>query len=86
MTENKHPTADQTELFDPVLVPPPTGGEHLLCINPGGVLIIGPWRRDYLAWGYKPRIPETVKIRIRTANFARTVRAIHQEIKGTPYV
>lgn len=64
MADPRHPTARVTELFDPVLNPPPRNGEHLLLINPGGVLIIGPWSEGCMAWGYKPQIPETVKARM----------------------
>ena len=63
MSDPKHPTAPAAELFDPEIKPPPKNGEHLLLINPGGVLIIGPWHAGCLAWGFKPRIPQTVKDR-----------------------
>jgi hypothetical protein len=81
VADPRHPTAQVTELYDPFLVTPPSG--DLLCINPGGVLIVGPWRVGYLAWGYKPRIPETVKNRIRESS-SRLLAG--KEIKGTPYV
>lgn len=61
MADPRHPTAPVTEMFDPRVRKPPTGGENLLCINPGGVLIIGPWRPGYLCWGYKPRMPASVR-------------------------
>lgn len=56
------PTAAVTELFDPEINPPPIG-ETLLVINDGGVLIKSPWYPGAMAWGYLPRIPESVKLR-----------------------
>lgn len=64
MTDLRHPTAPVTELFDPLIYPPPRNGEQLLLINRGGVLIIGPWHDGFLAWGFKPRIPDSVKARM----------------------
>ena len=63
MTDRKVLTARVTELFDPELVPPPYG-QDLLLINPGGVLITGKWFEGCLAWGFRPKIPATVKARI----------------------
>lgn len=60
----KHPTARVVELFDPLEYPPPRNGEHLLLINPGGVLITGPWHDGCLTWGFKPMIPASVKVRM----------------------
>lgn len=57
------PTAQVTELFDPLIHKPPTGVQ-LQLINPGGVLITGHWFDGCLAWGYYPKIPATVKARI----------------------
>lgn len=64
MTDRKVLTARVTELFDPELVPPPYG-QDLLLINPGGVLITGTWFEGCLAWGFFPKVPETVKRRQR---------------------
>lgn len=63
MSDPKHPTNQTWELFDPVLKPPPKGA-NLMLINEGGVLIVGPWYKGALAWGYKPSIPQSVKDRI----------------------
>lgn len=63
MSDSQHPTNMTWELFDPQIKPPPLG-VSLLMINPGGVLIVGPWCEGSIAWGYKPRIPETVKRRM----------------------
>ena len=63
MSDPRHPTNDGWFLNDPVEFPPPRGGESLLLINPGGVLIIGPWADGCLAWGRKPKIPDSVKAR-----------------------
>ena len=59
-----HPTEQVTELYDPELYPPPRG-KMLLLINEGGKLIEGCWYEGALAWGYKPRVPATVKARQR---------------------
>jgi hypothetical protein len=63
MSDPLHPTESVTTLYDPLLVPPPVG-VSLLLINEGGVLIIGQWYPGALAWGYKPRIPDSVKARM----------------------
>ena len=64
MTEpHLHPTNGEWELFDPEVYPPPAGAS-LLLINNGGVLIVGQWYEGALAWGYKPKIPATVKARL----------------------
>jgi hypothetical protein len=83
MSDPKHPTAQACELFDPVARKPPGGGQHLLCINPGGTLIVGPWKPGYLAWGFKPRIPVSVKARMAKAVQANIDRATAQE-ESTP--
>ncbi len=61
MSDPKHPTNSNWELFDPEIHPPPNNGESLLVINEGGVLKVSPWYKGALAWGYKPIIPKTVK-------------------------
>lgn len=66
MNDPKHPTNEEWELFDPQLCPPPMG-VSLLIINEGGVLTVSPWYKGALAWGYKPKIPQTVKDRCATA-------------------
>ncbi len=63
MSDPLHPTSQLSELFDPLVVPPPRG-VSLLLINEGGTLIIGQWYDGAQAWGYKPRIPATVKARL----------------------
>lgn len=63
MTDNLHPTNRDWCLFDPEVHKPPVG-VNLLLINEGGVLIIGPWYKGALAWGYKPIIPASVKARL----------------------
>lgn len=60
MSDPLHPTRAAVELHDPELFPPPRG-VRLLLINECGVLIQGPWYEGALAWGYKPRIPDSVK-------------------------
>lgn len=58
-----NPTNQSWELFDPLEYAPPIG-KSLLLINKGGVLMIGHWTPDAIAWGYKPKIPKSVKERI----------------------
>lgn len=60
MSDPLHPTRAVVELHDPEVFPPPRG-VRLLLINECGVLIQGPWYEGALAWGYKPRIPDSVK-------------------------
>jgi len=55
-------TAQVTELFDPLIHPPPQG-TTLLVINPGGVLTKSTWYDGAMAWGYLPKIPQSVKDR-----------------------
>lgn len=62
MADPMHPTNGEWELFDPLEYPPPRAAS-LLLINEGGVLTIGPWYDGCLAWGYKPKIPASVKQR-----------------------
>jgi len=64
MSDPLHPTNKRWEMFDPEIDPPPTNGEHLLCITEGGTLHTGPWRDTFLAWAYKPVIPQSVKDRM----------------------
>ena len=61
--KNPAATAEVTELFDPLIKPPPKG-QTLLVINNGGVLIKSQWYDGALAWGYLPKIPKSVKDRI----------------------
>jgi len=63
MSDPAHPTNETWELFDPEIYSPPRG-VNLLMINPGGVLIVGTWIESSVAWGFKPRIPQTVKDRM----------------------
>lgn len=62
MSDHIHPTNPTWELFDPLVHEPPRG-VNLLLINEGGVLIVGPWYAGAQAWGFKPRVPQSVKDR-----------------------
>lgn len=64
MSDPKHPTNSEWEMFDPAVNPPPQNGQTLLLINEGGVLITGPWNPRCFAWAYKPKIPASVKARM----------------------
>lgn len=64
MSDPKHPTNGEWELFDPLIKAPPLGA-NLLLINEGGTLIVGPWYQGAQAWGFKPKLPASVKQRIR---------------------
>jgi hypothetical protein len=63
MSDPKHPTNPTWELYDPEVLPAPRG-KDLLLINEGGVLIRGTWYDGALAWGFAPRIPQSVKDRL----------------------
>ena len=62
MTQENPPTAQVTELFDPLITPAPKG-ETLLVITEGNVLIKSQWFDGARAWGYLPKIPQSVKLR-----------------------
>jgi len=63
MTELPHATTDQLYFRDPEIEPPPRATSMLL-LNPGGVLIVGTWTDDCLAWCPKPKIPQALKDKI----------------------
>jgi len=52
---------------DPEIYPPPKG-VNMLLLNSGGVLIVGTWSDDCLAWCPKPKIPKSLKEKIRIKN------------------
>lgn len=56
-------TTDELYFRDPKIDLPPRA-VSLLLLNPGGVLIVGNWTNDCLAWCPKPKIPQTVKDRM----------------------
>lgn len=58
------PTDKSWVLRDPFEAPPPPGVD-LLVVTGGGVLTTGPWRDDYIAWGFRPVLPDSVKKRLR---------------------
>lgn len=60
MSEPEQLTTDQLYFRDPAIEPPPRNVSMLL-LNPGGVLIVGQWSDDCLAWCPKPKIPKTLK-------------------------
>ena len=53
-------TTDQLYFRDPDIDPPPRN-VNMLLLNPGGVLIVGQWSDDCLAWCPKPKIPKSLK-------------------------
>lgn len=57
---NRPITTDALYFRDPDIDAPPRG-TALLLLNPGGVLIVGNWSDDCLAWCPKPKIPKSVK-------------------------
>lgn len=63
MSDPKHPTNKDWEMFDPLVVPPPSDAD-LLILNEGCTLKIGPWYEGALAWAYKPVVPQSVKDRL----------------------
>jgi hypothetical protein len=66
-------TAEVTELFDPEIHPPPRG-VMLLVTTPGGCTIKAKWFAGCIAWGYIPKLPESVKARQRAKAEALLVR------------
>jgi len=64
MADPLHPTNPEWELFDPEVEKPPVG-VTLVLLNEGGTMIVGPWYPGAQAWGYKPKVPASVKARIR---------------------
>lgn len=56
-------TTDALMFLDPDIYPPPRA-QSMLLLNPGGVLIIGTWSDDCLAWCPKPKIPASVKAKM----------------------
>jgi hypothetical protein len=59
-------TTDELYFRDPDIDPPPRAAS-LLLLNPGGVLIVGNWTDDCLAWCPKPKIPQSVKNKMAAA-------------------
>ncbi len=64
MSDPTQLTTTQLYFRDPALEPPPRNTSMLL-LNPGGVLIVGNWTDDCLGWCPKPKIPESIKQRMR---------------------
>lgn len=70
MTELPQATTDQLYFRDPEVEPPPRATSMLL-LNPGGVLVVGTWTDDCLAWCPKPKIPAALKEKISTHSLWR---------------
>lgn len=81
MADPLHPVNVDWELCDPVHHEPPRGGESLLLLNAGGSLIVGPWDDTCLAWGYKPKVPASVKARA-TVLLLQKMEANAAELQG----
>jgi len=60
-------TTDKIYFFDPDEHNPPRN-VNMLLLNPGGVLVIGQWSDDCLAWCPKPKILKSLKEKIRIKN------------------
>lgn len=65
MSDPTQLTTDQLYFRDPDIDPPPKG-VNMLLLNPGSVLVVGPWSNDCLGWCPKPRIPKALKEKIAT--------------------
>lgn len=63
MKETIQLTTDQLYFRDPDVDTPPKNANMLL-LNPGGVLIVGQWSDDCLAWCPKPKIPKELKTKL----------------------
>lgn len=60
-----YPTAESVTLLDAELHNPPTGAKKLLLLTKYGILTIGVFDPDsHVAWGYLPKIPQSVKDRL----------------------
>lgn len=81
MADPMHPVNADWELFDPVEFHPPRGGQALLLLNAGGSLIVGPWDDTCLAWGYKPKVPASVKARA-SAQLLQKMQDNADELRG----
>jgi hypothetical protein len=66
-------TVPVAELLDPLIHTPPRGVQ-LLVVTRGGIVIKAPWAPDFIAWGYLPKIPESVKLREKAKADALLVR------------
>lgn len=60
MSDPTQLTTHELLFRDPEVDPPPKG-VNMLLLNPGGVLIVGPWSDDCIAWCPKPKIPKSLK-------------------------
>lgn len=63
MSDPKYPTNGEWVLEDPLIKPAPKG-VNLILVNEGGSLITGQWYEGAIAWGFRPKVPETVKARL----------------------
>lgn len=63
MPDPDHLTTSELMFRDPDIDPPPRA-QSMLLLNPGGVLIVGNWTDDCLAWCPKPKIPASVKAKM----------------------
>ena len=60
------PTAPATELFDADLFPPPKA-DKLVVYSKYGITTISTFQPGFhLAWGYMPKVPESVKQKQRS--------------------
>lgn len=60
------PTAEQSVLYDANIAEPPQNAIKLLVLNKYGVLSIGTFDKDsHVAWAHLPKIPKTVKERMK---------------------
>jgi len=63
MSDPTQATTNQLYFRDPDIDPPPRA-KSMLLLNPGGVLIVGPWTDDCIGWCPKPRIPASIKLKL----------------------
>ena len=63
MNELEQVTTDELWFLDPEVYKPPKNASILL-LNPGGVLIVGIWTDDCIAWCPKPKIPKSIKSKL----------------------
>lgn len=69
MSEHNIPTAETVVLYDASLFPPPANALKLLVHSVYGVTSVGQFDPNFhVAWGYMPKVPDSVKARLKGSN------------------
>lgn len=78
-------TAEVSVCFDPEIDPPPRG-ETIWVVGPGNVGYKGLWYDGAIAWAYLPKLPQSVKARLRKLQEEQQERERVREHKGHPLI